>query len=632
MRTIKILAASAIFALTVQAQAQDQNPSVGEVEVRGTVSKFYKTAPVRSFAQAPITTGDAGEAQDGKHSSKRQKLVDHLSQVGESSTSIDPLIQTQPATRIAQEPIVSFDGINLNVSPPDPSGAVGPNHVVQMTNGRWTVFDKQGNIEPGFPKLISDPLGGAVSGNSGDPIVLYDREADRWVITKFDLYNGAPASDADNFRIAVSETGDPAGAYFVYLFEAGTNNDYLKWGIYGNTYVSSGNFTPSGRVYAFNREKIIAGDPTAEFIGFTLPGYRRGPIFQSPLAAHSEGAGIASGKPTIVWHQDDAWNGVNDDSVNLWELDIDWNDPEGASVSQPINIPLAGFDTLITGVGGDPFANLQQPGTNQRIDALVNVLNFQALRYNFGDHESMVINFPVEVTNNSRISGLRWVELRKATDEGAQWELYQEGTYVDPVGDESVFMGSIGMDQNGNIALAYTKTGPDTFPSLYFTGRKPSDPLGTMSVAESLLVAGTQSVTNNSRYGDYAQLARDPEDDLTFWYTAEYSGSAPRKTRISSFKLTDVLSVDELQASDKDFTISSVDNRTFNGVLATDTTSDILRLSVFNTQGQRIVYEQVEKAGLTYDFNINMNDKAAGVYIVTLGNAKTKLSKKIIVK
>ena len=151
-------------------------------------------------------------------------------------------------------------------------------------------------------------------------------------------------------------------------------------------------------------------------------------------------------------------------------------------------------------------------------------------------------------------------------------------------------------------------------------------------VAESLIIAGDESVTNNSRYGDYAQLTRDPSDDLTFWHTGEYSGSSPRRTRISSFKISDLLSVDELQANASDFIITTKDNVNFNLGLATDSTNDILRLAVFNVAGQRVVYNQVEKDGGVYRSNLDMSNMAAGVYIVTLGNSKTKLSKKIIVK
>ncbi len=154
-----------------------------------------------------------------------------------------------------------------------------------------------------------------------------------------------------------------------------------------------------------------------------------------------------------------------------------------------------------------------------------------------------------------------------------------------------------------------------------------------MSVAEVEIVAGMTSVTQsgNNRYGDYGQLTRDPEDDLTFWMTSEYDGQ-PRKTRIASFKISEALSIDELVASDKDFAVTSTDNHNFDVNLFTNTTNDILRLSVFNTLGQRVVFDQVERQGPAYTYTLNMSNMTSGVYIVTLGNSKTKLSKKIIVK
>ena len=193
-------------------------------------------------------------------------------------------------------------------------------------------------------------------------------------------------------------------------------------------------------------------------------------------------------------------------------------------------------------------------------------------------------------------------------------------------------MGGIAMDQLGNIAMGYIKTGATTHPSLYFTGRKDGDDLGVMTLGPGLIVEGITSVNSNSRYGDYAQLVRDPSDDLTFWYTAEYSGQ-PRKNRIASFTIDDIiLSVDELDTTASDLIISSTDQKIFNVVLTTETTSDILRLSVYDVTGKRIRYEQVEKGGHNqYSATINLSDAASGVYIVAIGNAKTKLSEKIIV-
>lgn len=610
-----------VLSLGFTAIAQEQNSDTGEVEILRPVDFFY-TQAMSTYPQVLPSEIPHREVPRGL-SDKRQKWADYLKTAGESDISQDPLVQTSAPTRISRAPILNFSGINLNVSPPDPSGAVGPNHYVQMTNGLWSVWDKNGVQEPGFPKNLSDPLG---AGN-GDPIVLYDREADRWIISQF-LNPFSPA--ASRFLVAVSTTGDPTGTYAVYSFNPGGTIDYPHYGIWGNSYLISGNFTPSGRMYALDREAMLNADPGAEMVSLNLPGYISGTAFNSPQPVHSEGAGIAAGSAPLVWIQDNAFPGVTTDHVKVWDFDVDWSDPSTASLSSPLIIETAPYDSFISGFGGDPFANLAQPNTTQRIDALVHVINYQVHRYDFGTHESMVLNFPVEVTNGSRISGLRWIELRRTT--GNDWELYQEGTFVDPTGDESVFMGGIGMDQEGNMALGYIKTGTETFPSLYYTGRGADDDLGEMTVSEQLIIEGSNSVTTNSRYGDYGQLNRDPLDDLTFWYTSEYSGQ-PRRTRIATFNIADdLLSVDELVAADSDFIISSSDNRNFDVSLRTETTNDILRLSVYNVLGQRVVFNQVEKQGNFYRQQLNLSELSSGVYIVNIGNAKTKLSKKIVVK
>jgi len=598
--------------------AQDNNNNQN-VEI-STPIDFYITQPMSEVPQFnPMDVPAKEFPRGGMYSGKQQKKADFLKLAGESPTQIDPIIQTQSQNRNANPPIVNFAGITSNASPPDPTAAVGPNHIVQMTNTSWTVFDKTGVQAVGFPKSLSNPLG---SGN-GDPIVLYDREADRWLITQFNFNS--------QFKIAVSTTPDPTGTWYVYAYSSGTN-DYPHYGIYGNNYVVTGNFSSSGRFHAFNREKMINGDSTAEMVQLNLPNYTGGTVFQAPQPAHSEGAGIATGSTPIVWFQDNAWPGISSDHIKVWDFDVDWTNPGGATISTPIEIPISDFDSLIAGTGGDAFANIQQPGTGQRIDALVHVLNYQTHRYDFGTHESMVLNFVVEPVNGSKISGLRWVELRKSG--GEDWQLYQEGTYVDPIGNESVFMGGIGMDQEGNIGFAYIKSGDTSYPSLFYTGRKNNEPLGNMTVVEELIIDGVSAVTN-SRYGDYCQLTRDPVDDLTFWFTGEYSGSAGgRKTRIASFKISDgILSVDELDLNNSELIITSSDHNYFDLTLMNTSTSDILRLSVYDMTGKRVVYQQVQKTTSEfYKKSIDMSSASAGIYIVEIGNSKTKINKKIIVK
>jgi len=603
-----------VFVFSVNAQ----NNSNQNIEVIAPID-FYITLPMTDYPQMnPMDVPAKEFPRGGMLSGKRQLKADFLNAAGKSPTDIDPLIQNVFQDRVVNPPIENFAGITSNASPPDPTAAVGPNHIVQMTNTAWSVYDKNGVQAAGFPKSLSNPLGAG----DGDPVVLYDREADRWLITQFNF--------GSQFKMAVSTTPDPTGTWYVYSFTSGSN-DYPHYGIYGNNYVVTGNFSSSGRFHAFNREKMINGDPTAEMVQLNLPNYIGGTVFQAPQPAHSEGAGIAAGPVPIVWFQDNAWGGVSTDHINVWNFDVDWSNPGSASISAPLEINISDFDSYIAGTGGDAYANIQQQGTAQRIDALVHVLNFQTHRYDFGTHESMVLNFVVEPVNGTKISGLRWVELRKSG--GGDWELYQEGTYVDPVGNESVFMGGIGMDQEGNMGFAYIKSGETSYPSLYFTGRGKNDPLGLMTVAEELIIEGVNAATN-SRYGDYCQLTRDPVDDLTFWFTGEYSGSAGgRKTRIASFKITDLLSVDELDLNNSELIITSSDNTNFDVTLMNTSTSDILRLAVYDMTGKRVVYEQVEKTNSEYyKKSIDMSSASSGIYIVEIGNSKTKINKKIVVK
>jgi hypothetical protein len=126
---------------------------------------------------------------------------------------------------------------------------------------------------------------------------------------------------------------------------------------------------------------------------------------------------------------------------------------------------------------------------------------------NFGDHEAMVVNHSVA---SSGLAAIRWYELRAAVSPSAAWSLYQQGTYAPNDGIHR-WMGSIAMDQAGNIAVGYDASGTSHFPSLRYTGRAPGDTLGTMGT-ESSIKEGGGSQTGANRWGDYSALRIDPVD------------------------------------------------------------------------------------------------------------------------
>jgi hypothetical protein len=154
---------------------------------------------------------------------------------------------------------------------------------------------------------------------------------------------------------------------------------------------------------------------------------------------------------------------------------------------------------------------------------------------NFGDHEAMVVNHTIEVGSGSSLhSGVRWYEIRP--DASRNLSVFQQGTYAPD--NNWRWMASAAMDRVGNIALGYSVAG-SVRPQIHYTGRLASDPAGTMSQGENVIIDGGGSQTSGlARWGDYTSMAVDPSDGCTFWYTNEYlqaSGSFNWSTRIASF-------------------------------------------------------------------------------------------------
>ncbi len=138
--------------------------------------------------------------------------------------SRDPLLDLQErapqdlADRAFTTPNLNFQGTGFTgVRPPDTVGDVGPNHYIQMGNHSsgsvFTVYDKAGTLLAGPTVLDSLIPGGNCSVGAGDPIVLYDRLADRWLMSEFadDLIVG------NHLCIYISQTADPvAGGWLRY--------------------------------------------------------------------------------------------------------------------------------------------------------------------------------------------------------------------------------------------------------------------------------------------------------------------------------------------------------------------------------------------------------------------------------
>jgi hypothetical protein len=427
----------------------------------------------------------------------------------------DPALQLYNGIDGVADILENFDGVGTNGwSPPDQSGDVGPNHYMQMVNTRFQIWDKSGNsllgplnlgtIWAGFPGPWQSSL------NDGDPVVLYDDLADRWLATQFSLPNGG--NGPEYLLVAVSQTPDPTGAWYRYGFETAQFPDYPHYGVWPDGYYVSANRFDGGfqGTYAgvMERDKMLVGDP-ANMVIFSVSSS----ISASLLPADCDGTTPPpAGAPNYFVQ---ARGGLD-----VFELHVDWPNPGASTFTGPLAITTSPYST----VNGIP-----QMGTSTLLDDLSSRL-MQRLQYrNFGSHESMVVCHTINAGGGR--AGMRWYELRNS----GGWSLYQEGTYA-PADGIHRWMGSIAMNADGDIALGYSASSSTMFPDIRFTGRMDGDPLGVMTVTETLIHAGTGSQTGINRWGDYTQMAVDT-DGQTFWYTNEYlltSGSSWR-TRIASF-------------------------------------------------------------------------------------------------
>lgn len=437
---------------------------------------------------------------------------------------VDPTVQAQrnAPLRRNRTPIITFETTTSTATPSDPTGAVGPNHYVAAWNTSFRIFDKSGN-----PLTPAASLATLFPGNAiGDPIVFYDEQADRFVITEFD-------NSPNGFNVAVCQGSDPVNdGWHVYTTGFGTGSfpDYTKFSVWADTYMVTANINQSNRIFAIERNEMLNGDPS-QFVALPLPGLVTSG-FYSPQAFHTTDDQLApAGTPApIVYMQDDAWGGVSDDHLKIWNASIDWVNTGNSSMSAAQEITVTDFIGVFD---GGNFSNLEQPA-GPDIDAMQATIMNQAQYRRFGGYNSAVFNFVVDTDPSAgELAGVRWYELRQTSD-GQPWTIHQEGTYISPAGGKHAFAASMAMNDNGDIGMGYSTVSTSEMIAIYYTGRLAGDPLGVMTTNEELIAQSTANNTN-LRYADYTHLTVDPVDN-TFWHVSEYFNSN-RRNIVGQFQL-----------------------------------------------------------------------------------------------
>lgn len=429
------------------------------------------------------------------------------------------------------------NGLGQNMSPPDPTVDADSLVAIASTNSGG------GAVYRIFNKLTGATIASSVTMQSlggptglGDPIVLYYKPARRWFLMEF-------SNSGNKLLLHVSQTSNPQGAYNTYQFTCPSFPDYPKWGFCptSDAFLVSTNEGGPPRIYAMKLSNLLTG-AASPFIGIPIGYSLNGFGFQSITPVDIEGdlAAPAGMKPLFIRHRDDEShsNGSPDsptnDWIELWEMTINWNNTT-ATVAKIQDISIAEIDSKLCGLTS--FTCVPQPGTTVKLDPLRETVMFKSPMRVFNDHQTILACLATDVNGSDR-AGVRWCELRRPSGSiSANWTLYQEGTYAP--GTTNRFMPAINIDKHGNIIMAYSTSSNTAgdFPSIKMTGRKPCDPLGQMTMAETTIIAGASSKTSDTRWGDYHHMAIDDFDGETFYYTGVYRDANSTRSRVAAIKM-----------------------------------------------------------------------------------------------
>ncbi len=510
-----ILAFAGLFVVCPALLAQQITGPIVSQEVRRAV-----TPPLRSMKPAHVEVPPGLEEEE--RAEEKAEIRRPHPDGSPAGTVFDSAVQLSAPTTINVTMGLNFDGVPADTyTTSDVNGSVGATQYVQYTNFQFAVYNKSTGAKisgPTAEATLWKPLGGPCStSNDGDIIVIYDKQAQRWVLTHHAVPKGGPFYQC----FAVSKTSDATGAYYLYAFQL-TNQfpDYPKLGVWSDGYYLSTNLENpttyafvASQLCAFNRTQMLAGAAAQEVCFQTS-------AFDSLLPADLDGATAPpTGSPELFMS-------LASKQLELFKFKVNWATLSKSAFTGPTAITVATYSEACA--GGQCIPQLD---TAQVLDSLGDRLMYRLAFRNFGTYQSLTATHAVVAGSSV---GMRWYEIRAPFGTPT---LYQQGTYAPD--NKYRWMGSIAMDKVGDMALGYSISSTSQHPGIAFTGRLATDALGTMESEVTVITGGGSEQSSNYRWGDYTSMSIDPVNDCTFWYTNQYyktDSIQTWSTRIVSFK------------------------------------------------------------------------------------------------
>jgi hypothetical protein len=459
-------------------------------------------------------------------------------------------------------PSVTFKGLDFATwgagHPPDTVGDVGPNNFIQAVNTSIGIFSKIGGAPLAaftFDAFFAGTGTACDADNQGDPTVVYDPQADRWIVADFAFTN---ANSPPFFEcIAVSKTSDPvSGGWWFYAIRTDDAlhpwfADYPKMGIwpdglYMTANMVQGNTFEEVRTWAFNRSDLEAGVPVRNVVvdlgtdaHFTLmPSNMRTAVGAPPAGRENV---LVSESGTLF-------------AFEVWKFHVNYSGA-GSTFTGPVNVSQSSYDF------NSPFT---VPTPANPLDALFDRMMMQAQYSNIGGNESVWVNHTVHCCGAASPMGIQWAQLNVTGGTVATSPVQQQ---IYPSASDTLgrWMGSLAVDRNGDMALGYSVANATTNPDIRYAGRLSFDPLNSLPQTETTMLSGVMRGTQSGncggscqRWGDYSAMTIDP-DGCTFWYTQEYYETTGLnwQTRIGSFRFP------ACQKADQTITFGALAVKTF---------------------------------------------------------------------
>ena len=559
--------------LCAAAWAQTSHNQV-RTEIKHDVSPALRSMKPVAAHRVPVV---GGQNEEGAEIRENETSAQPGKTTAATERGIDAVAQTKTSAQHTPTAGLNFDGVTAPAgrAVPDTNGAVGATQYFQWVNVDFEIFDKtSGNsiygpvdaatIWTGFPPCTTT--------DDDDIVVEYDKIANVWVLEQ----HVAPTNGPNYQCIAVSTTSDATGSYNRYVFNLPANfPDYPKISVWPDAYYltmneeSNTNGAALGAyVCALNRSAMLQGS-TATSQCFQLAS-----TYNSLLPSDLDGSILPpAGSPNYLMN-------LGTNSLNLWQFHVDWVNPANTTLTGPLNLPVAAF----TNGCKASSTCVPQLGTSQLVDGIGDRLLFRLAYRHFADgHASLVANHTI---NASIPVAMRWYEVQVPT--GATPYVFQQSTFAPDSNNR--WMGSIAMDQMGDIAAGYSVSSASMYPAIRYTARLQSDPLNTMET-ETSIIEGTGSEVGSNRWGDYSAMSIDPSDDCTFWYTSEYfpaSGDYNWHTRIASFSFPSCTS---------NPVVTLAPNGLYYGTLSLNTTSAPQSVTLTNQQSVPLNIASVVSTG-----------------------------------